>query len=177
MQELKALQEKHEHVNLVYEKVTENIKNLIKCDKKNEETNISLNINNSSNLETQIANELNYNEEELTKVYKEYIANLKKGYESTLQNSKEEFIKAIMEKSLNEPEFENKKKSRVTTKSKNPATSRVRKSSQYGNNSEYNEMDEELLNEERLIKLESDIIANEYKERVLLFLNVRKGKN
>lgn len=110
--ELKVIQEKHKDVRLIYEKVTENIKNICKIENKKQDdtTNNSININNSAeinniNYDTENSLMNNYyrnigtGDDELVRSFKEYLDYTRKNVEMTFSNvGREEFIRMMKER-------------------------------------------------------------------------------
>ena len=91
-EELNLIQEKHKDVRLVYEKVTENIKNITKSDPKKFDDNSGFINNNSDFLNnSHLDSSENYikpnvYDDELIRLYKEYLDSIKKNYQTNFMD-------------------------------------------------------------------------------------------
>jgi hypothetical protein len=88
IEELNLIQEKHKDVRLVYEKVTDSVKTITKSDPKKYDDNSGF-VNNSNNSDFLNNSNLNVSdnyiksnvyEDELIRLYKEYLDSIKKNY-------------------------------------------------------------------------------------------------
>jgi hypothetical protein len=179
MEELKMLQEKHENVNLIYEKVSHNIKNICSIEKwkeNNKEKNLDTEeenkaLNKSGETEPNVlksSTNIIYSEEEILKCYKDIIGRMKSSYMDYLSKDKDEFLSLLKSKQIPNLKLESVKKSN-TAKLRNAGMKEMKPISQeelfMKNFLENKDFDEDLMNEERMIKNESDVIAFEYKEK------------
>ena len=183
--ELRRIQDKHKDVNLVYEKVVENIKLICKLEnssKKSEEViNHSLNMNNSlegtlPDIEETIQTKPNGpSEEDLAKSFFEYLENAKGIFERLCVNiGKKEFENMLRERGYhvetapNQPQNNrDKNKERQAKKQASDSKSAVNAVSQtMHTNYEYAYSDEELKEDDKRVKDEYAAMASEFKKLV-----------
>jgi hypothetical protein len=193
-EELKLIQDKHKDVRLIYEKVTENIKSICKTDRKSEDTlnnsfllNNVENFNNSNNYELDTSiNRFNSqlaNDDELVKNFKEHLDYTRKNIEKNfLKCGKEEFIRMLKDKAIKSQNNTSNLVSTKMAKTKNSikkteksaanknTTNTQQVSSQYVSGyNEYDYSDEEIKEDDKIVKEEYEMIASTYKKRVNKF--------
>jgi hypothetical protein len=191
MEELKAIQEKHKNVRLVYEKVIDNLKVVCKLDSKKDDTiNITqsqiINLNESKIIDSSnMNNQSSFNllqgqplEEEISKGYFEFLENTKKTVENllTVQN-KEQFLKMMKEKGI-EPAVIQRSNTKGGSMVKRNTMASISSQDRLSAkeflskpavlaNEEYDYSDEEIRREDAEIKEEKDKIIEAYKSKVI----------
>lgn len=179
--ELKQIQEKHKNIKLVYQKVNDNIKGICKLEKyykKIEENSFSgvlLNhsrdsindLDNSKNIKR------NYNDEDLTKAFQEYLIITKKSLENAfLKTEKKDYLQMIKEKGdimkeIKSPSRINKEKvkdNRLKKVEKN--RSKESNSMKVNSYNEYDYSDDELKEDDKNLKEEYEAIAAHFRKVV-----------
>lgn len=188
-EELKEVQEKHQNVRLVYEKVLDNIKVLCRVEKNIQKDNENaVTLNQSYNLnESTNQNQINVNqsnlsniinsEEEVLKMYYEFLEQTNKIIDSLYQNySNDDFVNLMKEKGQIITESLNKKKQKTVTKRSTATLSdRLNTPGKHSkeetlptlsNNNEYAYSDDELKEEDMMIKQEKDEMIRQFKHIV-----------
>jgi len=198
------IQDKHKDVRLIYEKVTENIKNICKVERRNEDlTNNSFQVNKSAEIYN---NSNNYeletsmnrygsqmsNDDELVRNYKEHLEYTRKNIEDTfLKCSKEQFIKMMKERGeKTETNVSNLPKGK-TIKAKNSINKKNEKNN--GNKdsmpstqqtshyvtgyNEYDYSDDEIKEDDKIVKEEYDMIVSNYKKKVIIYFYLFSKQN
>ncbi len=195
-EELNQIQEKHKDVRLVYEKVTENIKNITKSDPKRFDDNSGFINNNSdflnnSNLDSS-ENYIRSNvyDDELVRLYKDYLDSLKNTYHnnfkdkdrndllemlrdrkgnldsaSSSRKNKKEKQKNRDKKNINE-----KGNSNSNSNNKNMSKDNTHSSTIIAGYNEYEYSDEENIEDDKRMKEEYDQIVNNFKKKVNNFI-------
>ena len=183
LEELKALQDKHRHVKMVFENVSDNIKSLCKIEKEKKDDTVnmtqSLNLNESKIDSSNI--QLNP-DEELSRFYLEFLELTRKTVDSLIVgNSKEDFINIMSEKGI-EPVQNEKTKVKVTNAPKNKASAVNEKvltkdlAKQKYFDEEYDYSDPDIEKEDQEIKKENDDLILKFKQQVI-FTNFRRNSS
>ena len=185
--DLRANQDKHKNVRLVYEKVLENIKGICKLENKKieEVQNNSINMNNSSmenshelDVSQTVIKVVGPSEEDISKHFMEYLENTKtiierlyltvgkKEFENMLKERGEK-VDTIPNTNLNKEKLKQSvsKKNIHDTKSPSHTTNNTIQT-----NYEYNYSDDELKEDDKKIKDEYVSMALEFKKIVRYFL-------
>lgn len=193
-EEFNSIQEKHKDVRLVYEKITENIKNITKTELKKYDDNSGF-INNSNNSDFLNNSELdksdnyiksNMYEDELIRLYKEYLESIRNNYKNNFMNkNKSDLIEMLKERrgtaeSNNSRKLTKVEKNRkVNRKSsqiektipKNASKDHTQASTIIAGYNEYVYSDEENNEDDKRMKEEYDQIVNNFKKKVCLMNN------
>jgi hypothetical protein len=155
--QLKAIQQKHSEIKLVYENTIDNIKVLCKNEKR-EETNISLSMDNKSHDTT-----LLIPDEDIIRMYHEFLDNLRKRVENIVETNNHEKFKEIMKEKGHEP---------IVTKLRNNARSNKSEHEEKlllnlrNQKSEYEKNDDMLNNEDMKINNARHKLIEEYRRKV-----------
>ena len=189
-EELNLIQEKHKDVRLVYEKVTENIKNVTKSDPKKFDDNSGFIFNNSDFLndnshldssENYIKS--NFYEDELIRLHKEYLESIKKNYQTNFMNKEKADLILMMKERKGTTESNNslikckKEKPKVASKrilnEKNTKgnVKDTHSSTRVSGYNEYVYSDEENIEDDKKMKEEYDQIVNQFKKKVIYLVD------
>lgn len=194
-EEFNLIQEKHKDVRLVYEKVTENIKNITKSDPKKFDDNSGFINNNSDFLNnSHLDSSENYiksnvYDDELVRLYKEYLESIKRNFQLNFMNKdKDDLIQMLkdrkdtsenlnpLRKSKKEKPKINKKISAINENILNakPSMKNLIKDTQGSTTitgyNEYVYSDEDNIEDDKRMKEEYDQIVNNFKKKVKGFL-------
>lgn len=188
-EELNLIQEKHKDVRLVYEKVTENIKNITKSDPKKFDDNSGFINNNSDFLNnSHLDSSENYiksnvYDDELIRLYKEYLESIKKNFQTNFMNKDKNDLMQMLKERKGTAESNN---SLTKTKKEKPkaagrkvnndkqslkgSVKDTQSSTIIAGYNEYVYSDEENIEDDKRMKEEYDQIVNNFKKKVEIFL-------
>lgn len=183
-EELNQIQEKHKDVRLVYEKVTENIKNITKSDPKRFDDNSGFINNNSDFLNnSHLDSSENYlrsnvYDDELVKLYKDYLDSLKNTYQINFKDKdKNDLLEMLKDRKGNDSASSSRKnkkeklKVRGKTINEKGSIKNMSKDNTYSSTiiagyNEYEYSDEENIEDDKRMKEEYDQIVNNFKKKV-----------
>ena len=192
-EELNLIQEKHKDVRLVYEKVTENIKNITKSDPKKFDDNSGFINNNSDFLNnSHLDSSENYiksnvYDDELIRLYKEYLDSIKKNYQTNfMDKNKNDLLEMLkgrkgtaesnnsMIKSKKEKPKGRDRKNNMNDKisQKNMSKDNTHSSTIIAGYNEYEYSDEENIEDDKRMKEEYDQIVNNFKKKVFYYFTI-----
>ena len=173
IEELKQIQDKHQNVTLIYDKVFDNLKTISKLKEKNTDDSIMhINLTESRLLDRSIStlqNQSLISEDDLLNKYFESLVNVKNTIDNMfLNNSKEEFLNSMKDRGY---ETVTNKVTVFKSPKKSPKISHKDFFSKPENtNIEYEYYDEDLKKEESEINKEKDEIVSKFKHIVIYYI-------